>query len=259
MKEKRLSRNLPRFRYFWAPLLAIGILSVMVLGWNLDLQVSGYFWDTDLGWRLKDHPLFVFLYRLGPVPGICAGIGGLAMWLLFWRTPEYRVRRQTCWILVLLIALGPGLIVNAIFKEHYGRPRPRSVEAFGGDEKFVPLFVYNPDGRGKSFPSGHASIGFFWLGLVPWVSRLHRHGVLRSGGWVYLFLFLGILQGGLMSFGRIAQGGHFLSDVSWSAAIDYYLGLGLALFFSPQKKQDLLDPSPLDSTDPDGNSSGSET
>jgi hypothetical protein len=34
--------------------------------------------------------------------------------------------------ILLSVILGPGLLVNLVFKDHWGRPRPRQVVALGG-------------------------------------------------------------------------------------------------------------------------------
>ena len=46
-------------------------------------------------------------------------------------------RRSICFIVVFSI-LGPGLIVNHVFKDHWDRARPRAVVEFGGDKAFTP-------------------------------------------------------------------------------------------------------------------------
>lgn len=43
-----------------------------------------------------------------------------------------------------------------------------------------------------------------------------------------LFLGVGLGYGMLMGIGRIAQGGHFFSDILWSAGFVYLTGLALS-------------------------------
>src|SRR5690606_18360570 len=40
---------------------------------------------------------------------------------------------------LLALALGPGLLVNGILKEVWGRARPREILEFGGDATFTPV------------------------------------------------------------------------------------------------------------------------
>jgi membrane-associated PAP2 superfamily phosphatase len=75
---------------------------------------------------------------------------------------------------------------------------------------------------GNSFPSGHASIGFYLLVLYFILNKKKS------------FLFLGLAYGGIMALGRMVQGGHFLSDVLTSWFIVYitaemlYVTLGIS-------------------------------
>ncbi|MEI9804295.1 MAG: hypothetical protein WDN48_07260 [Pseudolabrys sp.] len=88
------------------------------------------------------------------------------------------------------MALGPGLAVNVLLKDHWGRPRPIDVTQFGGMDKFVPWW----DPRGAcpnncSFVSGDVA-GAFWT-IAPGVSgtaavaraRLRRGAGARAPRW----------------------------------------------------------------------------
>ena len=50
-------------------------------------------------------------------------------------------RGKVAALLLVVLAVGPGLIVNGILKEHWGRARPRDVVEFGGDHRFTPAIV----------------------------------------------------------------------------------------------------------------------
>jgi len=41
-------------------------------------------------------------------------------------------------LLIATLALGPGLLTNAVLKQYWGRPRPIDVSEFAGDMRFVP-------------------------------------------------------------------------------------------------------------------------
>lgn len=227
--EEPTSNRLP-VSFYWLPALILLFGSILILSLDLDRRVSSLFFSDNGEWNLADNGLFVFLYDFGPIPVfICAGLA-IGLGLFRFRDSQFRFHRTLCLATVLLLALGPGLVINGIFKEHYGRPRPRNVTDFGGNQKFVPLLVYNPDGSGKSFPSGHASMGFFWLGFVPWFAAAFPH----RRTWM-IFLTAGLLHGGLMGLGRIAQGGHFLGDVLWSAGFVYFIATALLVLFHPKK------------------------
>ena len=107
--------------------------------------------------------------------------------------------------LLLSLALGPGLIVNTIFKDHWGRARPVQILQFGGTQKFAPDFVPSDQCRRNcSFPAGDPAVGFYLVSvaLLAGSAPMRRHGVVAA---VALGAALGVV--------RLAQGGHFLSDI----------------------------------------------
>jgi len=123
---------------------------------------------------------------------------------------------------ILVLVIGPGLIVNLTFKDHFGRARPRNVAEFGGPQHFTPAFVVSQQcDRNCSFSSGDAAGGFFSLALVMALSRRRR------------FYVAAIALGTVVSVSRIAAGAHFFSDtvVSFFVMLTvadflfYYLGL----------------------------------
>lgn len=102
------------------------------------------------------------------------------------------------------LALGPGLVVNVVLKEHWGRPRPYSTDLFGGKLPFVPAGqLSNYCHSNCSFVSGEASSIFWLLCLLPLLPAAWRPraGIVAAG--------LAVLTSGL----RVAFGGHYLSDV----------------------------------------------
>lgn len=109
--------------------------------------------------------------------------------------------RKICFLTLVLI-LGAGLIVNAGFKDHFGRARPRDVTEFGGSKQFTPAYVFSRQcDKNCSFSSGEGAGGFFSLALALALSRKRR------------VLAAAIGFGVLVSLSRIASGAHFLSDV----------------------------------------------
>lgn len=118
--------------------------------------------------------------------------------------------------LFLVLILGAGLIVNVMFKDHFGRARPRDIEEFGGTKQFTPAFVIsNECDTNCSFSSGEGAAGFFSLALALALSR--RRAVFLAG--------IGI--GSLVSLSRIAAGAHFFSDTVVSFFVMLILADGL--------------------------------
>ena len=102
------------------------------------------------------------------------------------------------------MALGPGILVNSILKEFWGRPRPRQITEFGGPMEFFPAWV--PGGACEtncSFPSGEASSAMWLIALVFVVpERWRKATTIAVLAWALT-----------ISVNRMAFGAHFLSDV----------------------------------------------
>lgn len=111
-----------------------------------------------------------------------------------------RVTGRRLAFLLLLLMLVPGLLVNQVFKEHWGRARPIQLEQFGGHRTFSPAFVVSDQGGG-AFSSGHVAAAA-WLVAVPVV--LFEAGPVWTG--------LALLYLLAMVLARMAAGAHFLSD-----------------------------------------------
>jgi membrane-associated PAP2 superfamily phosphatase len=127
---------------------------------------------------------------------------------MFWPKRPTLMPARAALFLILTLVLGPGLLVNAVLKDHWSRPRPGMVTAFGGAMDFKPWW----DPRGAcdancSFVSGETSSAV-WLAApallvpVPW-----RYAAL-GGVAVYACA---------IAFMRLLLGGHFLSDVIFAA------------------------------------------
>jgi lipid A 4'-phosphatase len=126
--------------------------------------------------------------------------------------------------LVLVLALGAGLIVNLALKDNFGRARPRDIAEFGGGRTFTPAFSVSAEcHKNCSFSSGEAAAGFFPIALAYALGR--RRGVAFVAA---------ILFGVVVSVARIAAGAHFLSDtivsffIMWLLADALYYAMGLA-------------------------------
>jgi lipid A 4'-phosphatase len=153
-----------------------------------------------------------FVYKL--VPAIVIAIIVTALFALIIRNklPSYAATiKKVALVTLLSLAIGPGLIANSLLKDNWGRPRPYQVLRDG--KKFKPFYQPNfANSQDNSFPSGHATIGFF-LGVPLLAMGRRKLGMLVSlaGGFVV----------GLV---RILQGGHYLSDVVFSGIIIWGVG-----------------------------------
>jgi membrane-associated phospholipid phosphatase len=111
------------------------------------------------------------------------------------------------------VAVGPGLLANTLFKDHWGRARPVQIEAFGGTHRFTPAPLPAAEcDRNCAFVSGHAALGFSLVSLAFLLPR----GRSRRLGIAFALGF-----GALVGLGRIVQGAHFLSDVVYAGLLVY--------------------------------------
>lgn len=129
-------------------------------------------------------------------------------------------------MILLGLVLGPGLLVNAIGKDHWHRPRPRQTEGLGGDFAYVAPLEVGP--AGKSFPCGHASVGFA-CAAVGYAVAAGRPRTRRR--WFAASFALGAILG----LGRVATGAHFVSDVVWAALFTYAALFVAALAVRPDR------------------------
>jgi lipid A 4'-phosphatase len=214
-------------RVFLDFLVPIAILSLITLPFwvtDADTAFSRLFYTVGKGWHYGDANPWRFLYNYGNVPALVLAGCGLLVLLLGFIVPRIAELQRIGLFLVLFLLLGPGLLVNTVFKDHWGRPRPADITEFGGADRFLPFWVKGEAGHGKSFPSGHASVGFFLFAPFFFLRG-------KANKKAFPFLTLGILYGLLLGLGRIIQGGHFLSDVLWAGGFTYLTGLILSYIF----------------------------
>jgi membrane-associated PAP2 superfamily phosphatase len=212
----------------YLPFLLLALLTVLFRISEADLNICRMSYDRGgQGWWGTGSALLQFIYKVGPAPALALGIGGLAVGILslFWR--PLRPCREAGFFFAAMLALGPGLIVNGVLKPHWNRPRPVQTLAFGGSQPFVPVWQSGPYPRSKSFPSGHASMGFYLFAPAFLLYRKRR-------AWALAFVAVGLIGGLVIGAGRVLQGAHYPSDVLWSAGMVYLSGLilyGVLLLF----------------------------
>ncbi len=186
----------------------------------LDIQISRMFYHPELGtgdaaWPVQNLPFVQFCYKAAPILTMLIALPALFI-VLFgsWIKPIKDWRAYAA-VVVLTVVLGPGLLVNGIFKEFWDRPRPVQTENFGGDFPYAPPLMMGEAAGGKSFPCGHCSAGFALAAL--WLLWRKRRPRLAASA-----LTLALVLGASMGFSRIAAGGHYLSDVLWAAWLSFF-------------------------------------
>jgi lipid A 4'-phosphatase len=200
-----------------AALLTLAVLLFHLFPW--DIEASGAYYDTvTRKWHLRNTTPWRQLYDLGQFPAFVAAFFGLVIYLVSFFLPRFKPFRRRGIFLFLVLVLGPGLFINAVFKDHWGRPRPRDVKAFDGIYAYEKVLTIDPSSPGKSFPSGHASMGFYFMCFFF---------VFRKKSWRVAALLFGLAFGAFMGMARIIQGGHFASDVIFSAGMVFLTSAAL--------------------------------
>lgn len=118
--------------------------------------------------------------------------------------------------LLLVLAVGAGIIGHGIFKRYWDRPRPKQIEQLGGRYPYIPIYKSYKGKKTdhlRSLPSGHSTMGFYFYALYFIGRRGGNFKIAYSG------LLIGTALGLLLSLARISQGGHFFSDCIASALI----------------------------------------
>ncbi|HEY1779570.1 MAG TPA: phosphatase PAP2 family protein [Roseiarcus sp.] len=184
--------------------LAALTLAVFAIWPELDLAGARYFYHQGGFFGRNEFQRFARdFFRVTPFVVLAAYA---ALWL------ANRLGSKLRWApsgraMIFLIAtmiIGPGLIVNLGFKDHWHRPRPIQTRDFNGPDPFMPW--YDDNGgckRNCSFPSGEASTGF-WM-VAP--------ASVLPPPWRGLAIIAAFAFGFGASLLRLAFGGHYLSDV----------------------------------------------
>jgi lipid A 4'-phosphatase len=214
-------------RDFLVPVIILCVLTAVFRLTDLDLRIQDLFFTRDRGWFLHGQAPWNFLYDYAAYPAFLTVIAALLVFFAGFLIKRLAPLRRIALFLVLMMMLGPGLAVNGI-KSQWGRPRPREIQHFDGDQKFRPVWNKGEPGDYASFPSGHAGTGYYLMAPFFVLRK-------RSRRWAYAFLIFGIGFGSLVGFARMVQGAHFPSDIVWAGGLVYLTGLILSYAFRFQK------------------------
>lgn len=198
-----------------AALGAVVFLSVP----DIDLWVGRYFYigkggflGGELAWvRLLRNVFIVFFWAcvVLSIIGMIHTRKNDGAWL-GWRFPH--------WLFVAIcLGVGPGLVANLMLKDNWGRARPKHLVEFGGSKTFSPpLLLSRQCPRNCSFVSGEASAIYIPFYAAAALMPQSAVALVATG------TVMGLAAGAV----RIAQGGHFLSDVIFAGV---FMGLTVLL------------------------------
>jgi lipid A 4'-phosphatase len=189
--------------------------AIFLLFPGIDLWASGLFYRPEGRFFLGDWAPVRVIYRGVPyiVELVVIAVPALCLAALWRRRSIAALDLRAAAFLLLSLALGPGLLVNAVLKDHWGRARPAQVTEFAGARQFTPaLMPADQCAHNCSFPAGHPATGFYLVSFAFLVRDPRRRRMAEGAA---------IAAGALIGLARIAQGGHFLSDVVFSGLLVY--------------------------------------
>lgn len=168
---------------------------------HVDLRVAGLFYDGGFYMATQTWTQLLHTSVTWFIVASVASIIGIYLFNRFARKNLFGIDGRKLVYMLLVLALGAGLIVNGLLKEEFGRARPRDVQDFGGTLHFTPAFVITSEcSHNCSFSSGDAAGAFFGLAFVLASSRRRVASAVGMGYAV------------AVSVSRIASGAHWFSD-----------------------------------------------
>jgi membrane-associated PAP2 superfamily phosphatase len=192
-----------------AGLAALATLA-MLAGIEVDLDIARLFYDPARKQFLAEMNPFVRALRDNGLIALltCAGAVGGALVARMLRRPSRRFPGRVLLFLVGALVLGPGLLVNVVLKDHWDRPRPTHV--FRENMPYVNW--WDPRGsceRNCSFVSGEVASAA-WM-FAP---AMLAPPAFRVAAFAGAALFTAVI-----SFSRMAAGGHFFTDTVFAALL----------------------------------------
>ncbi len=205
-------------------IIALAIAAVVGLLFGLypqlDLAIARLFFDVEpvqhftFTWHLspalmtvRNNVLWISTVLVAPA------VAALVVKLILPRRKSLMSGRAILFLIATL-ALGPGLMVNVVLKDHWGRPRPIDVTQFNGEQQFVAW--WNPRGdcpKNCSFVSGDVS-GMAWT-FAP--------AALAPPQWRALAYGAALALTAGMALARIMAGAHFFTDTVFAGVFTFLI------------------------------------
>ena len=200
--------------------LAIAVVAGVVFGLypELDLRVERFFYAVeDAGhntFALRIYPPVMLARDIGLWIGTALVVPAVVAFVIKLLLPRRKMLMsgRAAIFLIATLVLAPGLLVNVVLKDHWGRPRPIDVIQFGGNEHFVAWW----DPRGDcpancAFVSGDVA-GAFWT-IAP--------AALAPPQWRAIAYGAALALGTGMAVIRMMAGAHFPSDVIFAGVFTF--------------------------------------
>ncbi|GAW41712.1 PAP2 superfamily protein [Brevundimonas sp. SH203] len=187
---------------------------------GVDVAISHLFYRPHVGFFMSGDPVLKALRKSSTlVIGLMLlGAVGRMLWTWGRGRPWGDAGRRALFV-VSALALGPGLTINLVFKDLWGRARPIQIEAFGGHAVFTPVWAFSDACRTNcSFVSGEGAGAAWMVGAAL---------ILTPARWRPVAVPVMIAYAVALSMNRLVFGGHFLSDIllSWGLTAMVMLAL----------------------------------
>lgn len=205
---------------FGIPIVILACLTVLIGTTNADVSIMQLLYSPQTGWLYGQVTIWKLLCDYGHYPALIIAAVGLVLFVLGYFKSALVKYRVIGLFLALNMIIGPGLIVNCVFKDHWGRPRPIDTQQFGGNNQFHQLWEMGIPKNGRSFPSGQASTGFFFFAFYFLLRDRARKTAI-------FFFHFAVVYGLLIGMARMAQGAHYPGDVLWAGGMVYLTGTSL--------------------------------
>ncbi|MFZ5570721.1 MAG: phosphatase PAP2 family protein [Thermodesulfobacteriota bacterium] len=203
------------FGISWTALGAFAVLAAVFHRFpEIDLWVADLACHPQSLYYNNHPPVIRLIYHSVEVLTVVtvAGLLGLLAFVGFKKRPVLTLTARELLFLLLVLALGPGLVVNLVSKNISGRARPAHIEQFGGKLKFTPAFELSDQcDNNCSFVSGHASLAFYFISFA--MIRRRQRDKIAAGTCLYT---------AVVGATRIYQGGHYLSDIIFACFFVYF-------------------------------------
>lgn len=221
------------FNRFLLPILIVFILSPF-LSW-IDMQLSLWIYESN-NHEFYNNYFTIFFYEYGVIPGNIMASVAVLLYVFSFFLNKIKKWRKPALLLILTLALGSGFIGHELLKNRWGRPRPKQVVEFGGNQSFRPFYSPNffqqPE-PSKSFICGHCTMGFYFLALALIGKRERSPFLIGLGMSLFVILTIGL------SAARLMMGGHFFSDILFAGLIMWYTILGIDWLLFPLEENHL--------------------
>lgn len=203
-------------KHLWWILPTFLLAAIAPLTPYLDMSFESYFYHQTQppGFHINAFCNFMFKYAIYPAQ-LTALMAFLVFTLSFF-VNVFKIWQRPALALTATMAIGAGFITHTVFKDHWGRPRPKQVIEFGGHQAFRPFYkpnIFHQPEPSKSFPCGHCTMGFYFFSVALLCRRLQYRSLF------YFFFVFAMAFGLAFGIARMKMGAHFFSDVLATAVI----------------------------------------